>query len=254
MLPKIAKMIDDKVSPLVNKISSLDVNLLADALLPKFLKLIDEKVTVLMEKISLLTDDVNRLKSENTKLKADVAQYESRIDQLEEYTRIDNLIIKGIPEDYSTAVKGFVTSSESGTVVNRENPDTTLASVLQFCQSTLQIDVTAADISVTHRLPKNLNDKYQPIIVRFTNRRARNLVYASRQRLKSIHSTTGPVYINEQLTRKNDRLVASCRRLWKNGKIAGTWTWNGLVYIKHLSPNGGRTLKVTDESVIADLN
>jgi len=110
-----------------------------------------------------------------------------------------------------------------------------------------------ADISVAHRLRKRRSDKYQLVIVRFANRRSRDLVYGARRQLHTSRPVKTPIYINEHLTKKSDEVFAACRGLWKNERIAATLTWNGSVLIKHLMSNGGQIVKVNEISEIDGL-
>jgi len=59
------------------------------------------------------------------------------------------------------------------------------------------------------------------------------------------------IYINEYLTKINEQLFSACRKLWKEKKIAGTWTWHGITYAKMHS---NRILKITSSDDINKLN
>jgi len=49
----------------------------------------------------------------------------------------------------------------------------------------LGIDVMPSDISAAHWLKASPKDKYQPMIVRFTNRRIHNLMFSAKNQLKT---------------------------------------------------------------------
>ena len=149
------------------------------ALLPAFRSMVDE---ILREKdvvISELQDNMKLLTTENTVLR-------SRIDALKVYTRVENLVIKGLPETYSEAAQPpSATESESATV---RNGNTTIASVVQFCNTQLNIEVSPMDISIAHRMPKGRSDDTRPIMVRFATRQIRDKVYVAWKALRQLLS------------------------------------------------------------------
>ena len=167
----------------------------------------------------------------------------SRLDALESYTRVDNLIIKGLTESVAEDPSG---SSQS----DLESDDNLLARVVDLFESKLHVPTSPSDISVVHRLPKGRYDRTRPVIVRFSNRRVRDKIYAARYCLSTINRTAQmPIYINEQLSRKNDELFAECRKLWKSKVIGGTWTWHGCVYAKS-NIHDSRAVKIQDHADI----
>ena len=98
---------------------------------------------------------------------------------MENFTRLDNLIITGLPLiDYSDA---------ASTSANRDAVETSASTeraVLNFFNTTLNVPVESKDISIAHRLKSTAAQSLPNIIVRFSNRKARNDVYAARRRLQ----------------------------------------------------------------------
>lgn len=192
---------------------------------------------------------IDKLKLENDVLQSTVQETNQRLDLLETYTRVDNLIVKGLPESYSEVVTGGDSGPEAG------SSDASLEQVLCLINSNLKIKVTSSDVSAVHRLPKGKQDKYKPIIVRFLSRRLRDEVYRARKLLRQVtiaasnsdpgdENGTCRVFINEHLTKSNERTFAHCRKLWKEKKISGTWTWHGITYIKL---RNGRIQKIVQQ-------
>ena len=209
----------------------------------------ENKLQKLVADVSILTADlvkakeeIGDLKVENERLKNVVQNNSARLEQLDSYSKLDNLLIKALLESYAAIATNE--AEESTTVSPREYHDTTLAQVINLCQNYLKVNISAGDISVVHRLPKGRNDAVRPVIVRFANRRSRDSIYKARKELRNSRPVASPIYINEHLTRKADELFLACRRSWKNRKIASTWTWNGNVFIKRLDRNGGDIVKV----------
>ena len=186
---------------------------------------------IIAQAVACVINDMNgkieELQQENSALKENLRETSQRLDLLETYTRVDNLIIKGLPEVYAEAV----TVGEAGP--EAVSSDTTLEQVLHFVNTKLNVSIDAGDISATHRLPKGNKDKYKPIIVRFKSHRLRDTVYRARRNLR-ILATPGSesIYINEHLTKVNEHTFAHCRKLWKDKKVSGTWTWHGITYVK----------------------
>jgi FtsZ-binding cell division protein ZapB len=205
---------------------------------------IDAKLSELREenkKLKTELDDhlllISELRNENQELKTTIDSHELRINSTEAYLRVDNLIFKGLPED-----DGY------------ETAEVTTVKVIQFANDVLKIPISSSDISIAHRLPKGHSDRVKPVIARFANRVAREKVYNARATLKSYKPPSGPVFINEHLTKHNDELFAACRKLWKANKVAGAWTWSCCTYVKCLSSHGGRTVKIQSQADIDNLD
>ena len=70
----------------------------------------------------------------------------------------------------------------------------TVTSEVDNQQSSVNPLPSVRDISIAHRLKASANDKCRPIIVRFTNRRARESVLRAKKSLKTANLPY-PVYI-----------------------------------------------------------
>ena len=152
---------------------------------PELIELINTAVTTALSKLSEQVTNLmdQRFKVFDSKLDAmektihdmeiKLAAVMDKVEDNEVHNRRDNLIIKGMLE--STFAEA---ASQPGTDVRTtnvgENSVWTLASVLHFFTNSLSFDVRASDISVTYRLPKSHSEKYRQIIVKFSNRRARD--------------------------------------------------------------------------------
>lgn len=203
--------------------------------------------------ISNLKSEVSTLRDHSSALSSSLMKYENRLDLLETYTRVDNLIIKGLPAAYSEVATTTVTDASADTLqLAAENSDTTMGTVLHFCENILGVPVQPGDISIAHRLPKSKYDTTQPIIVRFTSRRARDSIYNARRNLHTDGSAnTKNIYINEHLTKHHDQVFAACRNLRREKKIYSTWTWHGITYAKRTQTS--RAMKVLNEAGISKL-
>jgi hypothetical protein len=234
MPPKIKP--DDIVDALLD---SRVVEALAKALSPFIKKSIDE---ALDERLAALAKSVQEVKQANDRLQAQVGELRkanadlrqhvdsqsTRVDALEAYSRLDNLIIKGLP-DRSYAERGTHAAADADSAALADSQMSVEATVITFCKETLNVDVTTQDISTAHRLKAGPRDLVRPVIVRFTNRRTRDAVFRAKKVLKS-HSKQ--IYISEHLTKTSSELFFEARKLAREKKIHSTWTQNGQVHVK----------------------
>jgi len=200
------------------------IDALSQALLPSIQAAVQTAVQAAMSELKLKTDEqgceIAHLKTENVKL-------QERMSELEIYNRRDNIVIYGLDENYAEAATAAETENAENRNVSSE------VQFLEFCKSKLNVEISAHDICVAHRLPRKHGSRAsasRPLIVRFNNRRARATVMAAKRTLRQ--DTTSRVYINEHLTTVVSHLFAEARRLKSDHRIAQTWTFNGHVYVK----------------------
>ncbi|XP_072172500.1 uncharacterized protein [Diadema setosum] len=185
-------------------------------------------ITFLNAKFEEMKKTTERLEGENHELKQKNQQLEGRVDDLthqindlDQYHRRVNLEIAGVPEE-----KG-------------ENPEKI---VLKIAQKITE-DVSAGDIDIAHRIGKEDDQRGpRPIIVRFTNRRSRNMIYDGRRKLQ--HFTTkdfglrssskgnGRIYVNENLVASTRELLKETNRARRLAGYKYLWTHNGRIYVK----------------------
>lgn len=234
---------------------------------------LDKVFTEMNQRIDNHSDEIVLLKNEN-------AELHKRLNAVESYSRIDNLLFCGLPESYasvSRAPLGPITrssatlrsdSDQSGSnrdidhsggdmmlsadqSLQSESQESTLLAVINYCQNNLNIEVTPNDISAVHRLPKGKYDRVRPVIVRFSNRRVRDQIFAARRRMRpSRTESSSIVYVNEHLSKTNEQLFSKCRMMYKNKQVARVWTWHGTVCVKR---NDSRIVKVLSMDDLSNL-
>ena len=132
---------------------------------------------------------------------------ELKVDELKQYDRRQNLIFEG--------------------VLQFQNENVT--EITLFLASKLDVNLTANDISIAHRLPvkrprlnseSNVTRHHPGIIVRFISRQKQNEMYSNRMKAKDISDFPAQgmnkLYANENLTQR-------CKRLfWLAKQKAGT--------------------------------
>lgn len=169
-----------------------------------------------------LLEEVKQLRLQNAEKDRRIMDLERRVDELEQYTRTNDVVISGIkikPRSYARAVAGNV----------GEPSDEETRSVEQQVASFLQskgIEMDLEHIEACHSLPRR-SDRLPAIIMRFVNRKNKVALLKQGRKLKGTD-----VFINEHLTRKNADIARKARQLKKNGKIQHTWVTNCKIFIK----------------------
>ena len=139
------------------------------------------------------------------------------INDLEQYGRRTMVTVSGIP---------------------RAKDENTNNLILNLA-SKLDVELTEQDIDISHRTSNNAN---ATIIVKFENRKKRNLFYfEGRKALKDKKTTSldlglsedNDLYINESLTAINGELYSTARKkLLKEKRFKYIWTRNGKIFGK----------------------
>lgn len=182
-----------------------------------------------------LLKDIQELKKLNQEQQNRINFLETRVADLEQYTRLNDVIISGValkPSSYAHALRG-AQKDESNMSVDMSVEE----QVTNFLQSKdIQVDKNC--IEACHTLPSKNPKTKSVIIMRFVNRK--NKIELLRQ-WKKLRGTN--VYINEHLTKVNADLARKARFLKKQGKIMATWTSNCKVFIKtNGSPEDARVI------------
>jgi len=185
-----------------------------------------------------LTTKVNNLEDQLTAAN-------QKIDELELYNRRDNLIISGLP--MQNAAEAVTTATPENRSRNAEHSSCTENSVTELFNRHLNVPIVATDVSIAHRLKQNRATEGPPaVIVRFTNRKARDAVYAARRKLKNLRESR--VFINEDLSKPTVNLFMHVSKLAKEKVIHSTWTSAGEVFYKLSSDTLSRPIRVQSSS------
>ena len=156
------------------------------------------------EKIEAVREEINEIREEQSKDKEEVAteinKIWNNIGRLEEYSRNENIIIRGIK--YS----------------DEENCEELILKTIGVAKK-LKIELKKSYISAIHRLPTRSRNTPPPTIVRVTNRwKKEELIAASKEhRLKDI-------YITNQLTPFKYGLLKEALDLKRNKIVKYVWT------------------------------
>ena len=181
------------------------------------------------------------LKEKDTK----IGELENRVDDLEQYTRIDDLIISGLTvrhRSYSRAVT-HNNDTESQNAAFDDETESVEEQLLGFL-GRQGIAINKSDISACHVLKTKDQTKKPPIIIRLVNRKSKINILKNGRKLKGTN-----VYINEHLSRKNANISALARQLKRRQRIHSTFTRNCKVFVKtNGAPGVSRVVLIKDIS------
>ena len=124
---------------------------------------IKDSLEYMSEKVDLITEIksdlskalqvIEKLQHENQKKEKRILFLEDKLEELEQYSKIDNVIISGLNYKYKTyagAARG--NSAEIDANENTEEQESLETQVVSFLQESLGIDVLPSDISACHTL------------------------------------------------------------------------------------------------------
>ena len=154
---------------------------------------------------------------------------DQRMDDLEQYSRKDNIRIVGIQDNR--------TQND-----NRENVP---RQIVSFLVEVLEIDANIYDISNAHRLgPKGQVD----IIVRLSSNLLKQQIMQQHNKLKYLNNK---IYINDDLTKLRALLYKNAREHVKNKRLYSTWTRDGNIFAK--LHERSKTTKIRTDSDLTQL-
>lgn len=193
---------------------------------------IDSSLNSLRQELKQRDGQITVLVKENKELKVKLQTQGDYLNQLETYTKQENLIIQGLPLASYAESANAQHSDANDTALEHESSSTTELAVLRLCNEKLGIDITPNDISVCHRLKKSPKMQHPAVIVRFTNLKAREALLNARKKLRDIPGNR--IFVNEHLTKVTSAMFAEARKLVKSKKLQRTWTTHGQVVVKRL--------------------
>ena len=119
--------------------------------------------------------------------------------------------------------------------------------VKKICEM-IDVVIFDVDISVSHRIPlynivgsATTSDRHPARVVKFTNQRTRDRLYKSITELKNSNISDiglgryseSNIFIQENLTETKRKLFKKCLKFCKNHKFKFTWTYYGMIYLRH---------------------
>ncbi|XP_050035702.1 uncharacterized protein [Dermacentor andersoni] len=217
---KLDTLIDDLVSRINIKLQN--VGLGEHASLCESVQFMNKELDTIKLKQEELVTSNKALLSRNEALERKVAD-------LEQYSRMNNVEIKGIPTSQG---------EDCGVILKRIG-------------DAIEYPLLPTDIDTAHRVASKSNEKN--IIARFCSRDKKNefIRKARRARLRTDHigftgGTSTPVYVNDHLTIDNKKMFSKALALKKENKWKYLWTEN--CQIKACKTDDSRVYHIFTES------
>ena len=170
-----------------------------------------------LEKINKRLDEVlkenNSMKGSLVIVNDSLAKIQKDNDNIEQYTRSDNILIHGIPFIDNNAEK---------------NLDKTVLDVIN--SNMTSVNILPSDISILHRVSRPSSapsSKPQPVVVKFTRKTVRNDVLHHRKELKGKR-----ISITEQLTPFRSQMLMKANDLVRSGRLMAAWSQDGRILVK----------------------
>ncbi len=192
------------------------------------LKTLYAEIKSLNEKVDNITEEVEQLKGENLQLQSDcealqktnsdnekrisslqktLNERSETIEDLQQYTRRNCLIVTGLPEE-----KG-------------EDTDQTIR---KLAKDKMNIDLDERDLDRSHRLGKPQDGKRRPIVVKFTRYNTRQRFMKNRKHLKGSR-----VGVQDLLTPHTQDLLKEAKKMMNDMQdLTAVWTWDGKVMVQ----------------------
>ena len=194
---------------------------------------------------------INSLVKDNQKKDVEIEKLTRRVDDLEQYTRREDIVISGLKtkhQSYARAVSSQGSAESNENAPNGEQQSLE-SQVIDFLD-TMNINVAPEEVSACHTL-KPKNSASPPLIVmRFVNRKSKVRVMRNAA-LNRNGLRQNRVYLNDHLTSKNASIFRQARDLLRKGLILGTWTRNCSVFVKFLDDSQTKVITVREISQLS---
>lgn len=211
---------DSKLSPSADQTNALE---------QLIRRVVKEEMDRLFDSLKKATDSVEILQDENKMLKgrcerlaADMeelrAEFREEVDEINQYSRRNNLLISGVPE----------------------SPQENLDQLFTKLAGRLDSSFDPRDIDVIHRLPQSMaSNKPSPIVVRLARRSKKNFLLTVAKKKNNWFNSShlglpgqSPIFVNEHLTPKRAALLRKARQVKIKLKFKFLWTREGKIFLR----------------------
>ena len=190
-----------------------------------------KEVQVLKGENHVLKNQIQKRDTEIKVCKQHIDQLEMKVDHLEMYSRRSSIRINGVPEN------------------NEENTDNIVVKISEC----IGVDIFQDHIDRSHRVGRK-GDYNRPIIVKFHGHRQKVSLLKAKRKLKEIDTVklfgATRIFLNEDLTKERAAVAAEARKMKKEGRIADTWTRDGIIFIK---TRDGSLRRITTKNGLSDI-
>lgn len=169
------------------------------------------------------------------RIEATVNKVNEERDDLEQYTRKYNLEFIGIPD-----------------TEDRADSTMSLEESIKCIANNINVDLSDTDIDIVHRFGRFRSGVPKPVIVRFSNYKAKQHLFQAKKRLKdsdlsTIFGFNPKIYINENLTARRRKLFGEARALQKANRWNRVWTNDGKIFIKKSPEQPSKQIRNSEE-------
>lgn len=169
-------------------------------------------------------DELRQLKTVIKEKDKKIEELERRVEDLEQYTRMDDLVIFGLETTHRTYAR-ITAGDREGEEAPRGELHSLEQQVIKFFNGK-DIPIDSKNIAACHTMPQKQDNRLN-IIIRFVSRKHKIEVLELAKKLKGTR-----VYVNEHLTKRNAEIARQARILKKEKRIQDAWTRNCRVMIR----------------------
>ena len=142
---------DDRLVDALGKALAPLITLTIQETMKKQLEGLSTSVKALKDENVRLSEQCQAVQQENARLRKTADDQTRRLDELETYSRSDNLIFKGLPERTFSERATDAPALADGTPILRESYEMVEETVLEFVNTSLGVKVQPQDLAIAHR-------------------------------------------------------------------------------------------------------
>ena len=237
MFMRLTKVMADSFNASINQLvqtmeSNLNLKIESQArelfLLAQKVDSLEKKLDTVQASNSALSTELKTVIDENNSLR-------STVENQEQYTRIDNVLVHGVPLPPSGQTENLFEVIPN--ILNKLLP---------------AVSLTPETISAVHRLPSASHNaasstpKPPPVVVKFVRRQTKNFVMVNRKFLKGKQTV-----ISEHQSPSRSALLKKASQLAAANKVQSAWSQDGKILLRSLKD---RTVQIFSEADLAQFN
>lgn len=181
---------------------------------------------------------LEKANKDNAALRSEVQVLSSRLDALEQYSRLDNLEIQGVPQ------------------ASNEN----VMDILSKIGNAIDCPISRDDVVFAHRVQHqaSADGQHKSIVLKLNSRLKRDALLAAAKRKRVSSDSTGTglrvegvaerLFINEHLSVRNKLLLRETKQAARNKNYKYVWIKNGHILVRH--HDGSGVIRISNASDI----
>lgn len=158
-----------------------------------------------------LTSCNEKLETENIKLGTAVTELRREIDAIQQYMRVDNVEVVGLPVDK-------INNDDEGMLLDLFD--------------NMNLEIRSCDIDICHEVNTRRKDGKRVVICKFISRKSKIAVLEAKREHRDLRYKGNNIFINEHLSPPNRRLFALAYQVKKDNDYKYLWTRNGTVLMR----------------------